>query len=157
MYVRSMVTPSPGTMIVVFVHWRICLLDICTCCHTAIEAADQTCNLTQWQHADTGLTSHSTDPVTPSASQGSPIEYQWYGPPPPPPPFPPSGRLTTRRVQRSSMHIAPDCQRSWRVMTDSTGVREFESKCSLSGRRERFSSLAHKGTWTSGRAAIGLW
>ena len=43
---------------------RICL-DNCTCCHTEIEVADQTCHLTQSQYTDTELTSPSTDAVTP--------------------------------------------------------------------------------------------
>ena len=49
---------------------QICL-DNFTCCHTEIEAADQTFYLTQSQHTDTGLTSPSTDPITPGAWQGS--------------------------------------------------------------------------------------
>ena len=49
---------------------RICS-DNCTCCHTEIEAADQTFHLTQLQHTDTGPTSPSTDPITPSVWQGS--------------------------------------------------------------------------------------
>ena len=36
---------------------RICS-DYCTCCHTEIEAADQTFHLTQSQYADTGQGSH---------------------------------------------------------------------------------------------------
>ena len=47
--------------------------DGCTCCHTEIEVADQTCYLTQLQHTDTGQTSPSTDPVSPSTWQGTPI------------------------------------------------------------------------------------
>ena len=42
-----------------------------TCCHTETEVADQTFHLTQSQYTDTGLTSPSTDPVTPGAWQGS--------------------------------------------------------------------------------------
>ena len=42
-----------------------------TCCHTEIEAADQTFHLTQSQYTDTGPTSPSADPVTPGAWQGS--------------------------------------------------------------------------------------
>ena len=42
-----------------------------TCCHTEIEVADQTFHLTQSQYTDTGLTSPSTDPITPGAWQGS--------------------------------------------------------------------------------------
>ena len=42
-----------------------------TCCHTEIEVADQTSHLTQSQYTDTGLTSPSTDPITPRALQGS--------------------------------------------------------------------------------------
>ena len=49
---------------------RICL-DNCTCCDTETEVADQTFYLTQSQYTDTGLTSPSTDPVTPGAWQGS--------------------------------------------------------------------------------------
>ena len=49
---------------------RICS-DNFTCCHTEIEAADQTFHLTQSQYTDTGPTSPSTDPITPSAWQGS--------------------------------------------------------------------------------------
>ena len=49
---------------------RICS-DNFTCCHTEIEAADQTFYLTQSQYTDTGPTSHSTDPATPGAWQGS--------------------------------------------------------------------------------------
>ena len=42
-----------------------------TCCHTEIEAADQIVHLIQSQYTDTGLTSPSTDPITPGAWQGS--------------------------------------------------------------------------------------
>ena len=49
---------------------RICW-DKFTCCHTEIEGADPTFYLTQSQYTDTGLTSPSTDPVTPGAWQGS--------------------------------------------------------------------------------------
>ena len=45
---------------------RICL-DNFTCCHTEIEVADQTFHLTQSQYTDTGPTSPSADPITPSA------------------------------------------------------------------------------------------
>ena len=48
---------------------RICS-DKFTCCHTEIEVVDQT-HLTQSQYTDTGLTSPSTDPITPGARQGS--------------------------------------------------------------------------------------
>ena len=41
------------------------------CCHTEIKVADQTFYLTQSQYTDTGLTSPSTDPITPGAWQGS--------------------------------------------------------------------------------------
>ena len=44
-----------------------------TCCHTEIEAADQTFYLTQSHCADTGPTSPSSDPLMPGAWQGS----QW--------------------------------------------------------------------------------
>ena len=43
------------------------------CCHTEIEAADQTLYLTQSQRTDTGSTSPSADLITPGAWQGS----QW--------------------------------------------------------------------------------
>ena len=49
---------------------RICL-DNFTCCHTEIEVADQTFNLTQSQYTDTVPTSPNTDPRTPGAWQGS--------------------------------------------------------------------------------------
>ena len=49
---------------------RICTDNI-TCCHTEIEAADQTFYLTQSQYTDTGPTSPSADPITPGAWQGS--------------------------------------------------------------------------------------
>ena len=45
--------------------------DSFTCCHTEIEAADQTSYLTQSQYTDTGLTSPSADPITPGVWQGS--------------------------------------------------------------------------------------
>ena len=44
---------------------RICT-DNFTCCHTEIEAADQTFHLTQSQYTDTGPTSPSADPITKS-------------------------------------------------------------------------------------------
>ena len=49
---------------------RICT-DNFTCCHTEIEAADQTFHLTQSQYTDTGPTSPSADPIMPGAWQGS--------------------------------------------------------------------------------------
>ena len=49
---------------------RICT-DNVTCCHTEIEAADQTFHLTQSQYTDTRPTSPSADPITPGAWQGS--------------------------------------------------------------------------------------
>ena len=49
---------------------RICT-DNFTCCHTEIEAADQTFHLTKSQYTDTGPTSPSADPRTPGAWQGS--------------------------------------------------------------------------------------
>ena len=49
---------------------RICA-DNFTCCHTEIEAADQTFRLTQSQYTDTGPTSPSADPITPGAWQSS--------------------------------------------------------------------------------------
>ena len=49
---------------------RICS-DNFTCCHTEIEAADQTFYLTQSQYTDTGPTSPNADPITPGAWQGS--------------------------------------------------------------------------------------
>ena len=51
---------------------RICT-DNFTCCHTEIEAADQTFHLTQSQYTDAGPTSPSADPITTGAWQGS----QW--------------------------------------------------------------------------------
>ena len=42
-----------------------------TCCHTKVEIAGQTFYLTQSQYTDTGLTSPSSDPITPGAWQGS--------------------------------------------------------------------------------------
>ena len=44
---------------------------IFTCCHTEMEAADQTFHLTQSQYTATGPTSPSADPITPGAWQGS--------------------------------------------------------------------------------------
>ena len=56
-------------------HARVSQGPICsdkfTCCHTETEVADQTVYLTQSQYTDTGLTSPSTDPITPGAWQGS--------------------------------------------------------------------------------------
>ena len=49
---------------------RICT-DNFTCCHTEMEAADQTFHLTQSQYTDTRPTSPSADPITPGAWQGS--------------------------------------------------------------------------------------
>ena len=49
---------------------RICS-DNFTCCHTEIQVADQTFQLTQSHYTDTGPTSPSTDPITPGAWQGS--------------------------------------------------------------------------------------
>ena len=49
---------------------RICS-DNFTCCHTEIEAADQTFYLTHSQYTDTGPTSPSADPISPGAWQGS--------------------------------------------------------------------------------------
>ena len=43
----------------------------CRCCHTEIQAADQTCYFTQWKHTDTGPISPSFNLVTPNAWQGS--------------------------------------------------------------------------------------
>ena len=48
---------------------RICS-DNFTCCHTEIEAADPTFYLTQLQYTDTGPTSPSADPISPSAWHG---------------------------------------------------------------------------------------
>ena len=42
-----------------------------TNCHTETEVADQTFYLTQSQNTDTRPTSPSTDPIMPSARQGS--------------------------------------------------------------------------------------
>ena len=49
---------------------RICT-DNFTCCHTEIEAADQTFHLIQSQYTDTGPTSPSANAITPDAWQGS--------------------------------------------------------------------------------------
>ena len=49
---------------------RICS-DKFTCCHTEIEVADRTLYLTQSQYTDTGSTSPSANPITPSAWQDS--------------------------------------------------------------------------------------
>ena len=49
---------------------RICS-DNFTCCHTEIEGADQTFNLTQSQYTDIGPTSPSVDPIRQGAWQGS--------------------------------------------------------------------------------------
>ena len=49
---------------------RICS-DNCTCCHTEIEAADQTFHVTQSQYTDTRPTSPSADPRIQGAWQGS--------------------------------------------------------------------------------------
>ena len=38
--------------------------DNCTCCHTEIEAADQTFHLPQSQYTDTGPNGSCTDPIT---------------------------------------------------------------------------------------------
>ena len=48
---------------------RICS-DNFTCCYTEIEVADQTFYLTHSQYTDTGPSSPSADPITPSAWQG---------------------------------------------------------------------------------------
>ena len=56
-------------------HVSVSQGEICTdnftCCHTEMEAADQTFYLTQSQYTDTGPTSPSADPITPGAWQGS--------------------------------------------------------------------------------------
>ena len=49
---------------------RICA-DNFTCCHTEIEAADQTIYLNQSQYTETGPTSSSADPIMSGAWQGS--------------------------------------------------------------------------------------
>ena len=49
---------------------RICS-DNFTCCHTQIKVSDPTFHLTQSQYTDTGPTSPGTDPIKPSAGQGS--------------------------------------------------------------------------------------
>ena len=49
---------------------RICS-DKFTCCHTEVEAADQTFFLIKSQYTDTGPISPSADPITPDAWQGS--------------------------------------------------------------------------------------
>ena len=48
---------------------RICS-DNFTCCHTEMEAADQTFYLTQSQYTDTGPTSPGADPITPGRLAG---------------------------------------------------------------------------------------
>ena len=56
---------------------RICS-DNLTCCHTEIEAADQTFYLTQSQYTDTGPIRPSTDPIMPGrVATGVPI-FKWY-------------------------------------------------------------------------------
>ena len=45
--------------------------DNCTCCHTVIQAADQTFCPTRSRYPDTGPTSFSADPITPGPWQGS--------------------------------------------------------------------------------------
>ena len=56
-------------------HASVSQGQICTdnfaCCHTEIEAADQTLHLTQSQYIETGPTSPSADPIVPGAWQGS--------------------------------------------------------------------------------------
>ena len=42
-----------------------------TCCHTEMDAADQTFYLTQSQYTDTAPTSLGTDPIAPGIRQGS--------------------------------------------------------------------------------------
>ena len=49
---------------------RICS-DNFKCCHTEVEASDQTFHLTQSQYTDTWPTSPSADPIMPGAWQGS--------------------------------------------------------------------------------------
>ena len=56
---------------------RVCS-DNFTCCQTEIEVADQTFRFTRSQHADTGATSPSTDPLTPGAWQGNQCLSHWY-------------------------------------------------------------------------------
>ena len=48
---------------------RVCS-DNFTCCHTEVEAANQTFYLTQSQYTDTEPASPSADPITPGAWQG---------------------------------------------------------------------------------------
>ena len=45
--------------------------DICTCCHTEIEVADQTFYLTQSQYTDIRPTSPCADPISPGTWQDS--------------------------------------------------------------------------------------
>ena len=92
---------------------RICP-DNLTCCHTEMEAADQTFHLIQSQYTDTGPTSPSADPITPGAWQGSHWSANflshWYDSTPNKIPaqagFEPGifrsrgGRLTTRPTRR---------------------------------------------------------
>ena len=56
-----------------FVSQRL-ICSSCTCCHTTIKVAHQTCCLTQSQYADTRQTSPSADPIMPGAWHGS----HWY-------------------------------------------------------------------------------
>ena len=95
---------------------RICT-DNFTCCHTEIEAADQTFHLTQSQYTDTGPTSPSTDPIMPGAWQGSHwsanVLSHWYDSTPKKscrkrdsnlgPSALEAGALTTRPTRRSSI------------------------------------------------------
>ena len=53
------------------VSQRRIYIDNCTCCGTEIQAADQTCYLTQAQYTDIGSTSPSGDPGPPGARQFS--------------------------------------------------------------------------------------
>ena len=69
------VSPPVGDVVaaarvVVVSQGRTCS-DNFTCCHTEAEVADQTFDLNQSQHTDTGPTSPSAVPRTPGAWQGS--------------------------------------------------------------------------------------
>ena len=96
---------------------RICS-DNFTCCHTEIEVADQTFYLTQSQYTDTGPTSPSADPITPSAWQGS----HWSGNfevtgMTRPPKNPVAGAIRTRDLplsRRTPYHLANEAVHSLR-------------------------------------------
>ena len=53
---------------------RICSNNT-SCFHTAVEAADQTCYLTQSQYTDTGPTSPDADQIAPTSKQHTRLVY----------------------------------------------------------------------------------